>query len=155
MSTAVAILREDVKVVYGGELSPLLRNLSNIDGDNSATTIDNTVLDKHCELAIGRFQLETGYSPNLDILAHKNVLVTGVRASLESAAGRDSSLARDWDRKFLNLLITFKKRIRGSMKSSSNLEPSTELNVLPDADPTQAAFSSTKRGPNTFREFNR
>lgn len=151
----VTDLRAAVKVLYGGELSPLLRQLSNVDGNNSASTIDDTVLDAHCEMTLGRFQMETGYKADLGILAHKNILIIGVRASLEESANRDSNIARNWDIKFRNLLITFKKRIRGKMKSSSNLTPSERPAQLPDADPMQVAFSvSKRRGSRIPREFN-
>ena len=152
----VTDLRDAAKTFYGGSSSRLLQGLTNLEADNSDTSINDTVLEAHCEHVISRFRLETGVAYDTDNLAHKNICIIGVRASIEAAKGRDSSLMRETETRFRNMLITFRKKMRGSMKSSSRLQPSTEpLNSLPDSDRTQVAFSNTKRtGSNNLRELN-
>lgn len=154
MST-VTELRDATKTFYGGASSRLIIGLTNMTNDNNVEEINDTVLEAHCEATIGRFELETGVTVDVSNLAHKNILIHGVRASLEAAKGKDSSLVRETETKFRNLMITFRRKMRGGMKSSSTLRPSTEApNALPDSDRTQIAFSNTKRHANRVREYN-
>lgn len=143
--SASTTLRTKTIVHFGGSSSRKLIGLTNMTNDNSVTTIDEAVLLSHCDLAIGRFQFETGHTADPDNLSHLFVLILCVVASLEGAKGRESASAMSSERYAVNALISFRKKSRGYVYSSSNLKPSVEPeNGLPDADRLQAAFQPNK-----------
>lgn len=143
----VTSLRDTIKTYYGGATSRRLIGLTNMENDNSATTINDTVLESHVTDIIGRFEMETGITADEDNLSHQTIIRQGVIASLEDAKGRDTGVAKSAESKFVNLLITFKRRAYAGIHSNSKLKPSVEAqNALPDMDRTQNAFVKPPRG---------
>lgn len=157
--SASATLRTKATSHFGGATSRKLIGLTNMTNDNSPNTIDDVVLLSHCDLAIGRFAMETGHTADPDNASHLFVLMLCLVSSLEFAKGRDSAIAMGAERQAVNALISFRKKSRGFVYSSSSLKPSTEqVNSLPDSDRLQGAFQPSKTvgvgSRNKLREVN-
>lgn len=137
-----------------GSTSQRLIELTNPDG-NSATTINDTILDQACEFAMGEFRFRSGFEPDTATpnFTHISILFHGVLWVLENQKGRDTTTTENHRKNFQISLNDLRRRAyQPATTSSPFVKTKADQGSRTDMDNSNSVFSNRRR--NNVREIN-
>jgi len=144
-------LSTHIQTLLGGSTSKRLVQLTN-QNDNSAITIDTTVLESACNFAIGTFDIRSGIlsdtsTPNY---GHLQVLFEGVMFFLTRAAGLDTGYVANYERAFFAGLKALRDSAYAEATTGNPLQRTTQKQgARPDSDRNNIVFKSDRYVSNT------
>lgn len=126
-------LADEVKTRMGGSGSVRLRQLTNYD--NTATSIDDTVLSAACADAAGEFARIVGRALDTSIPTDVAIGVQGTMYFLELYKGRSSAIFDQAKKTFYSMLQNFRESVVILPDTNSVLQASLErAGSKPDMD---------------------